>query len=86
MFTAFLIIQVVIAGQLYLLPFYFTNQFGMEAFLCGLLMLVSPLVTAILSVPFGRWSDTHGRIPISGCRMARTAETAVRIIQDIKED
>ena len=61
MFTAFLIIQVVIAGQLYLLPFYFTNQFGMEAFLCGLLMLVSPLVTAILSVPFGRWSDTHGR-------------------------
>lgn len=61
MFIAFLIIEAIISGILYLLPFYFTNQFGMDALICGLLMLISPLITAILSVPFGRWSDTYGR-------------------------
>ena len=61
MFAAFLILEAVIAGITYLLPFYFTNQFRLDALLCGLLLLVSPLVTTLLSVPFGRWSDTHGR-------------------------
>lgn len=61
MFIAFLIFEAVISGIFYLLPFYFTNQLGTDELTCGILMLISPLVTAILSVPFGRWSDTYGR-------------------------
>ena len=60
-FIAFLIFEAVISGIFYLLPFYFMNQLGTDELICGLLMLISPLVTAILSIPFGRLSDTHGR-------------------------
>lgn len=58
---AYLIIQVVFGGLLYLLPFYFTNQFNADMLLCGILMLIQPVVSAVLSVFFGKWSDSYGR-------------------------
>ena len=58
---AYLILQVVISGIIYLLPFYFTNQFGVDTLICGLLMLIQPLITALLGTSFGRWSDRYGR-------------------------
>lgn len=58
---AYLIIQLVFSGILYLLPFYFTNQFGFDALVVGLLLLIQPIITALLGTAFGKWSDTHGR-------------------------
>ncbi|HJJ31757.1 MAG TPA: DHA2 family efflux MFS transporter permease subunit [Methanocorpusculum sp.] len=58
---AYLIIQIVFAGLIYLLPFYFTNQFNADTLLCGILMLIQPVVSAVLSVFFGKWSDSYGR-------------------------
>ncbi|HJJ47157.1 MAG TPA: MFS transporter, partial [Methanocorpusculum sp.] len=58
---AYLIIQTVLSGIIYILPFYFTNQFNVDSLICGLLMLIHPVITALLGTFFGKWSDTHGR-------------------------
>ncbi|HJJ36229.1 MAG TPA: MFS transporter [Methanocorpusculum sp.] len=58
---AYLIIQLVFSGLLYLLPFYFTNQFSIDALGVGLLLLIQPVITALLGTAFGKWSDRHGR-------------------------
>ncbi|AGB01532.1 DHA2 family efflux MFS transporter permease subunit [Methanoregula formicica] len=59
--VAFLLINIVFTGILYLLPFYLTSGMQFDLMTCGLLLLVPPAVIAITSVPFGRWSDKTGR-------------------------
>lgn len=59
--TALLIINAVFMGIFYLLPFYLVTETGADLTTSGLYLLVPPLVIALVSVPFGRWSDLHGR-------------------------
>lgn len=58
---SFLIIQIVYCGLLYLLPFYLTSVMEADSMLSGLYLLIPPVITAVVSVPFSRWSDKTGR-------------------------
>lgn len=59
--AALLLINAVFLGIFYLLPFYLVREMGADLATSGLYLLVPPLVIALVSVPFGRWSDLHGR-------------------------
>ena len=59
--VAFLISQITAAGLIYLLPFYLSAGMQFDPALSGILLFIPPAVTALLSIPFGRWSDTAGR-------------------------
>jgi EmrB/QacA subfamily drug resistance transporter len=59
--AALLIINAVFMGIFYLLPFYLVTEMNADLVTSGLYLLVPPLVIALVSVPFGRWSDLHGR-------------------------
>ncbi|HJJ28979.1 MAG TPA: MFS transporter [Methanocorpusculum sp.] len=61
MYFAFLIIQVVYAGLIYLPPFYLSNAAGMDTLYIGLFLLIPPALTAVITVPVGRWSDRTTR-------------------------
>lgn len=59
--TAFLLINFLYMGVLYLLPFYLSAEMKFDLATSGFYLLIPPLVTAVLGIPFGRWSDTYGR-------------------------
>ena len=59
--AAFLLINVVYGGILYLIPFYLANGMGFGPEIIGLCLLVPPVITGVLGIPVGRWSDRHGR-------------------------
>lgn len=59
--VAFLLMNVVFMGIIYLLPFYLTTMMGYDPATTGLCLLVPPAVIALLSIPFGKWSDRSGR-------------------------
>ena len=58
--TAFLLINVVYAGVIYLLPFYLTAAMKFSLIISGIFLLIPPVVTGLISIQFGRWSDTYG--------------------------
>jgi len=58
---SFLILQIIYCGFLYLLPFYFSTGLSLDTLMSGILLFIPPVITAILSVPFSRWSDRTGR-------------------------
>ena len=60
-FIAYLIIQLIYSGLIYLPPFYLTNAMQMDTLTIGLYLLLPPVISAVLSVPFGKWSDSTGR-------------------------
>ncbi|MCK7579729.1 MAG: hypothetical protein MZV65_31230 [Chromatiales bacterium] len=47
-------------GIIYLLPFYLTMEMHFDLATSGLYLLIPPAVIAIISIPFGQWSDRHG--------------------------
>ncbi len=59
--TAFLILQLTNAGLVYLLPFYLSAGMNFDAAVSGIFLILPPVITAILSIPFGKWSDNTGR-------------------------
>jgi len=59
--TAFLLINVIFMGVLYLLPFYLSSEMKFDLATIGMFLLIPPLITGILSIPFGRLSDRYGR-------------------------
>lgn len=59
--VAFLIINVVYMGVLYLLPFYLNTGMHLDTAASGLYLLIPPVLTAILGIPIGKWSDRTGR-------------------------
>ena len=59
--TAFLIINVVYMGVLYLLPFYLHTGMAFDTAMSGMFLLIPPALTAVLGIPIGRWSDKTGR-------------------------
>jgi EmrB/QacA subfamily drug resistance transporter len=58
---AYLLVNVIFMGVLYLLPFYLTLEMHFDLTTSGLYLLIPPAVIAIISVPFGKWSDRSGR-------------------------
>ncbi|HEX3002439.1 MAG TPA: MFS transporter, partial [Methanoregula sp.] len=59
--AAYLLVNVIFMGVLYLLPFYLTMEMHFDLMTSGLCLLVPPAVIAILSIPVGHWSDRTGR-------------------------
>lgn len=59
--VAYLLLNVIFLGIIYLLPFYLTMEMHFDMATSGLYLLIPPAVVAILSIPFGQWSDRHGR-------------------------
>ncbi|MFA5331915.1 MAG: MFS transporter [Methanoregula sp.] len=59
--VAFLLINVVYTGVIYLLPFYLSAGMHYSLMVSGLFLLIPPVVTGLVSIPFGRWSDQYGR-------------------------
>lgn len=58
---AYLLVNIIFLGVIYLLPFYLTMEMHFDMATSGLCLLIPPAVVAILSIPFGQWSDNHGR-------------------------
>jgi EmrB/QacA subfamily drug resistance transporter len=57
----YLLMNVIFMGILYLLPFYLSLEMHFDLMTSGLYLLIPPAVVAIMSIPFGRWSDNSGR-------------------------
>lgn len=62
-FLVFLIFACVYAGMIYLLPFFLDAGMGLEPAISGLFLVCPPIITAVLGLPIGRWSDLAGRRP-----------------------
>jgi EmrB/QacA subfamily drug resistance transporter len=60
---AYLLMNIIFMGILYLLPFYLTAEMHFDLATSGLYLLIPPAVLALLSIPFGQWSDRRGRRP-----------------------
>ena len=58
---AYLMMNIIFMGILYLLPFYLTAEMHFDLATSGLFLLIPPAVIALLSIPFGQWSDQCGR-------------------------
>ena len=59
--VAYLLVNVIFMGIIYLLPFYLTMEMHFDLATSGLYLLIPPAVIALISIPFGQWSDRHGR-------------------------
>ena len=58
---SYTIINLVYMGALYILPFYMDLELGLDSVTSGIILLVPSLVSLVLSVPVGNYSDRHGR-------------------------
>ena len=58
--VAYLLVNVIFMGIIYLLPFYLTREMHFDLATSGLYLLIPPAVIAIVSIPFGQWSDRLG--------------------------
>ncbi|MFA7303004.1 MAG: MFS transporter [Methanoregula sp.] len=59
--VAYLLVNIIFLGIIYLLPFYLANEMHFDLATSGLCLLIPPAVIAIFSIPFGQLSDRHGR-------------------------
>ncbi|MFA4860445.1 MFS transporter [Methanoregula sp.] len=59
--VAYLLVNIIFMGILYLLPFYLTLEMHFDLATSGLYLLIPPVVIALISIPFGQWSDKRGR-------------------------
>jgi MFS family permease len=60
--VAYLLVNAIFMGVIYLLPFYLTMEMHFDMATSGLYLLIPPAVIAILSIPFGQWSDKYCRL------------------------
>ena len=62
------------AGVMYMMPYYLENPLGLDAGTSGLLLMISAVITAVIGIPVGSWSDRIGcKFPCilaALCRMA----------------
>ncbi|PWR70407.1 MFS transporter [Methanospirillum stamsii] len=74
----FLIFGCVSMGIFYLLPFFLQAAMSFDPAMAGLYLLIPPVVTAIIGVPVGRWSDRAGRKPFAiAASLGSIAATAI---------
>lgn len=59
--VAYLMVNIIFMGIIYLLPFYLTVEMHFDLMTSGIYLLVPPAVIAVISIPFGKWSDRYGR-------------------------
>jgi MFS family permease len=59
--VAYMLGNLVYMGMLFLLPFYMFVCMGFSEAKIGLCILISPLLTLIICIPMGRWSDRTQR-------------------------
>ncbi len=59
--VAYLMVNIIFMGVIYLLPFYLSLEMHFDLATSGFCLLIPPAVIAILSIPFGQWSDRYGR-------------------------
>ena len=64
-FLTFLFMSCVFMGVMYLLPFYLQAGMKFDTAMSGLYLLIPPIITAIIGIPIGNWSDRIGRRPFS---------------------
>ena len=62
---AFLMFGCVYMGVLYLLPFFLLAGMEYDPVISGLYLLIPPVVTAVIGIPMGSWSDRIGRRPFA---------------------
>jgi len=86
-FFAFLIVNLVYMGILYLIPFYLDINMGMSPSLSGLYLLIPSVVTLILVIPFSKKSDVVGRriFSIISCSMLLLAVIIWAIFSSMEE-
>ncbi len=60
-FIAFLLINMTAMGMTYLLPFYLNLGMGFDSAMSGMFLFLPPIITLIICVPIGKWSDHTGR-------------------------
>lgn len=60
-FMAFLLINVSAMGIAYLVPFYLSLGMGFDSAVSGIFLFIPPIISLIICVPIGRWSDHTGR-------------------------
>ena len=63
--AAYLLMNIIFMGVLYLLPFYLTTAMQFDLMTSGICLLIPPIIIAVAGVPFGRWSDRAGRRPFA---------------------
>ncbi|MFH0966594.1 MAG: MFS transporter [Methanobacteriota archaeon] len=61
----FLLFACVYMGVIYLLPFFLLAGMEYDPVISGLYLLIPPVVTAIIGIPMGSWSDRIGRRPFA---------------------
>lgn len=59
--AAYFIINAVYTGALYLLPFYLFTNMQFDTMKIGMFLFIPPILTTILGIPIGKWSDRVGR-------------------------
>ncbi|WP_245926451.1 MFS transporter [Methanospirillum lacunae] len=64
-FIAFLLFGCVYMGVLYLLPFFLQAGMKYDPVISGLYLLIPPVLTAVIGIPMGTWSDRIGRRPFA---------------------
>ena len=60
-FMAFLLINLAAMGVAYLVPFYLILGMGFNSAVSGMFLFIPPIVSLIICVPIGGWSDRTGR-------------------------
>jgi len=82
---AFLLFGCVYMGVLYLLPFFLQAGMGYDPVISGLYLLIPPVLTAIIGIPMGTWSDRIGRRPfaIAGSLLIITVSGIFLLIQPV---
>jgi EmrB/QacA subfamily drug resistance transporter len=60
-FSAFLLINMTATGIAFLVPFYLILGMGFDSAVSGIFLFLPPIISLIICVPIGRWSDRTGR-------------------------
>lgn len=75
---SFFLFNMAYTGYAYLMPFFMDVELGFDSAVSGLYLLIPPVITLVLCVPIGRWSDRTQRR--SFCIVSFAALTASLLV------
>ena len=70
----FLVNSIIGCGVMYLLPYYLTGSAGYDTLAAGLLLSVATTVSAVFSIPAGRWCRRYG------CALPSNVSLVMRVV------
>ena len=81
----YFLVNVVYMGLAYLLPFYMSVSLGFDSTKTGLFLFIPALITMIVGMPIGRWSDRVGRkwFCVASCLMLALAMVIFAFMDDL---